>query len=161
MELSKKLTTAKSAMLIRKPASQVFNAFIDPDITTKFWFTKSTGKLEEGKTVEWTWEMYDLTDSISVKKIEPNKYIEFDWGTKDEKARTTVELKFEKIDEHSTFVSVENYGFSGSKEEVWSGVCDSTGGFALILAGLKAFLEYNIQLGLVADRFPKGKELKK
>src|SRR5687767_880997 len=105
MELSKKITTAKSAMLIRKAAPQVFNAFIDPAITTKFWFTKSTGKLEEGKTVEWTWEMYDLTDSVSVKKIEPNKCIEFDWGTKDEKARTTVELKFEKIDEHSTFVS--------------------------------------------------------
>ncbi len=107
----------------------MFNAFIDPDITTKFWFTKSTGKLEEGKTVEWTWEMYDLTDSICVKKIELNKYIEFDRRPKDEKARTIVELKFEKIDEHSTFVSVENYEFLGSKEEVWSGVCDSTGGF--------------------------------
>ena len=32
---------------------------------------------------------------------------------------------------------------------------DTTEGFTLVLAGLKAFLEHNIQLNLVADRFPK------
>jgi len=32
----------------------------------------------------------------------------------------------------------------------------STGGFTIVLAGLKALLEHNIQLNLVADRFPKG-----
>jgi hypothetical protein len=26
----------------------------------------------------------------------------------------------------------------------------------LVLAGLKAFLEHNVRLNLVADRFPKG-----
>ena len=34
-----------AAMLIRRPASEVFEAFVDPDITTKFWFTKSSGRL--------------------------------------------------------------------------------------------------------------------
>jgi hypothetical protein len=28
----------------------------------------------------------------------------------------------------------------------------------MVLAGLKAFLEHNIRLNLVADRFPKGIE---
>jgi uncharacterized protein YndB with AHSA1/START domain len=40
---------AKSEMLIRKPPAQVFEAFVDPEITRKFWFTKSTGRLETGK----------------------------------------------------------------------------------------------------------------
>jgi hypothetical protein len=31
----------------------------------------------------------------------------------------------------------------------------STGGFTTVLDGLKAFLEYNIKLNLVADKFPK------
>jgi uncharacterized protein YndB with AHSA1/START domain len=35
---------AKTGMLIRRPVSAVFEAFINPDITTKVWFTKSTGK---------------------------------------------------------------------------------------------------------------------
>ncbi|WP_449398004.1 hypothetical protein [Chryseobacterium wanjuense] len=43
----------EAQMLIRKPVEDVFNAFINPEVTTNFWFTKSTGKLEEGKTVTW------------------------------------------------------------------------------------------------------------
>ncbi len=31
----------KAEMLIRKPVTEVFEAFIDPTITTNFWFTKS------------------------------------------------------------------------------------------------------------------------
>ena len=42
----------EAQMLIRKPIEDVFEAFITPEITTNFWFTKSTGKLEEGKTEE-------------------------------------------------------------------------------------------------------------
>ena len=33
-------------MMIKNPISEVFQAFVDPRITTKFWFTKSSGKLE-------------------------------------------------------------------------------------------------------------------
>lgn len=39
----------KTGMLIRKPSAEVFNALVDPAITTKIWFTKSSGKLEAGK----------------------------------------------------------------------------------------------------------------
>ena len=35
---------AKAEKLIRKPVAKVFEAFINPEITTKFWFTKSSGK---------------------------------------------------------------------------------------------------------------------
>lgn len=84
-----------------------------------------------------------------------NKHIEFDWGTKGESERTTVELRFDKIDENSTYVSVCNYGFNGDREKVVTSICDSVSRFALVLAGLKAYLEFNIQLRLVDDRFPK------
>jgi hypothetical protein len=45
----KQVPMAKTGMLIRKPVADVFEAFINPDITTKFWFTKSSGRLEVGK----------------------------------------------------------------------------------------------------------------
>ena len=41
--------TAAPAMLIRRPVGEVFAAFVDPDVTTKVWFTKSSGRLEAGK----------------------------------------------------------------------------------------------------------------
>ena len=37
----KQVPIAKTGMLIRKPVADVFEAFINPDITTKFWFTKA------------------------------------------------------------------------------------------------------------------------
>jgi uncharacterized protein YndB with AHSA1/START domain len=37
---------AKAEMLIRKPSAEVFEAFVNPEVTTKFWFTKSSGRLE-------------------------------------------------------------------------------------------------------------------
>ena len=65
----------KSEMLIRRPVEEVFEAFINPEITTKFWFTKSSGRLEEGKHIKWEWEMYGVSDDLFVKEIEQNKII--------------------------------------------------------------------------------------
>ncbi|PSL46099.1 uncharacterized protein YndB with AHSA1/START domain [Chitinophaga niastensis] len=149
---------AEAAMLIRKPVTEVFDAFINPAITTKFWFTKSSGKLVPGSQVQWTWEMYDHTTTVSVKTVIPNKKIIIEWGNGPE--ITTVEWTFEALNEHATFVSITDGGYSGDVQKVVSQVRGSTGGFTLVLAGLKAYLEHNIQLNLIGDRFPKGKSVK-
>lgn len=142
---------AKAEMLIRKPVSEVFEAFVDPTITTKFWFTKSSGKLETGKKIQWDWEMYGASAQVVVKAIELNRRILIEWsgyGT------TIVEWLFTPRADHTTFVSITNSGFSGDRDEVVSQVIDSVEGFTLVLAGLKAFLEHNVILNLVADRHP-------
>ena len=51
---------AIAEMLIRKPAAEVFQAFVDPEITSKFWFSRGSGRLEVGKSVRWDWEMYSF-----------------------------------------------------------------------------------------------------
>lgn len=51
----------KVEMLIRKPVHEVFEAFINPGITSKFWFTKGSGRLEAGTRVQWEWAMYGAT----------------------------------------------------------------------------------------------------
>ena len=43
---------AKVEMLIHKPVAEVFEAFVDPEITRRFWFTKSTWRLETGKQIK-------------------------------------------------------------------------------------------------------------
>ena len=144
---------AKAEMLIRKPIEYVFQAFINPEITTKFWFTKSSGKIEEGKETQWTWEMYNHSISVRTKMIELNKKIVIEWGNNDEIA--TVEWTFKNLGETGTFVSIINTGFQGDTEKIIAQIRDSTEGFTLVLAGLKAYLEHNIELNLILDRFPK------
>ena len=70
---------AKTGMLIRRPVADVFAAFIDPEVTTKFWFTKSSGRLEPGKQVKWEWEMYGASTQVTVQAIEANKRIVIEW----------------------------------------------------------------------------------
>ena len=150
------IPVVKTGMLIRKPAAEVFEAFINPEITTKFWFTKSSGKLEEGKQVQWDWEMYEISIPVDVKVIEPNRRIVIEWPGYG--APTTVEWMFETLEDGTTFVRITNSGLQGSGDELVKQATDSTQGFTIVLAGLKALLEHNVVLNLVADRFPKGIE---
>jgi uncharacterized protein YndB with AHSA1/START domain len=145
----------KTAMLIRKPVAEVFEAFVNPDITAKFWFSKSSGRLEVGKQVQWDWEMYDISIPVTTRSIELDKRIVIEWPSQG--GFTTVEWIFTPQNE-GTFVRVTHSGFTGDGDEVVRQALDSTQGFSLVLAGLKALLEHNVRLNLVADRYPKGIE---
>lgn len=143
---------AKAEMLIRKPVAEVFAAFIDPEITAQFWFTKSSGKVAQGQQLQWDWEMYNASTQVTVKAVEEDKRILIEWSGYD--TPTTVEWIFTPLTHDSTFVSIINSGFRGDAETRAQQAIDSTEGFALVLAGAKALLEHNILLNLVADRFP-------
>ncbi|MGB4246746.1 MAG: SRPBCC family protein [Pseudohongiellaceae bacterium] len=149
---------AKTGMLIRRPVAEVFEAFIDPAVTTQFWFTKSSGRLEVGRQVKWEWEMYDASTQVTVKVIEPNTRIVIEWEGYN--GNTTVEWVFSPQADGTTFVEITESGLQGSGDELVGYACDSTGGFTWTLAGLKALLEHNVRLNLVGDRFPKGLQLR-
>jgi uncharacterized protein YndB with AHSA1/START domain len=144
---------AKAEMLIRKPVNEVFEAVINPEITTNFWFTKSSGRLDENNNVVWVWEMYNHSVPVFVKLIQPPGKIIIDWGNGGE--LTTVEWTFKIINDSQTFLSIIQSGFKGTGDKLISQVRDSTEGFTIVLAGMKAWLEYGIRLNLVADRFPR------
>jgi uncharacterized protein YndB with AHSA1/START domain len=139
-------------MLIRRPVAEVFDAFVDPAVTTKFWFTKSSGRLEAGKRVTWEWEMYGAAAEVNVQTIEANKRIVIEWGH----SPTTVEWIFMPLGNDHTFVSITNYDFQGDTDSQINEAIQSTEEFTLVLAGLKALMEHGIQLNLVRDRFPPG-----
>lgn len=139
----------KAEMLIRRPVEEVYEAFINPEITTKFWFTKSSGRLAEGKTIRWDWEMYGVGDELSVKELVQNQLIRIEWTD-----GTQVEWVFTPRGDNQTFVSITNSGFSGNGDEMVNHAIDSMGGYTMVLSGLKAYLEFNIQLNLVADKAP-------
>jgi uncharacterized protein YndB with AHSA1/START domain len=75
---------------------------------------------------------------VDVKAIEENARILIkcsEYG-----APTTVAWIFTPRPDGTTFVSVTNRGFSGDEDETLQHALDSTEGSALVLAGLKAFL---------------------
>jgi len=141
---------AKAGMLIRRPVSEVFEAFVDPAITSRFWFSRGGGRLEPGARVRWEWEMYGAGTEVLVRAVEPNRHILIDW---DEPA-TEVEWTFEARGEDRCWVAVENRGFHGTADEQVARALDSAGGFALVLAGAKIWLEHGIEPGFVLDRHP-------
>src|SRR5437867_343019 len=134
----KQVPTSKTGMLIRKPVADVFEAFINPDITTKFWFTKSSGRLEVGKQFQWDWEMYGISIPVTAKAIEPNKRIVIEWPGYG--SPTTVEWVFSPQKDGTTFVGITEAGFTGAGDELVKRVTDSIQGFSLVLAWLKALL---------------------
>jgi uncharacterized protein YndB with AHSA1/START domain len=141
-------------MLVRRPAREVFRALVDPDITTRFWFTKSSGKVVPGANLRWEWEMYGAKALVSVKAVEDDRRIVFDWGDDDE--FTTVEFRFTRWEGDATYVEVTETGLRGNGDELVSLAAGSTGGFTIALCALKALLEHDVVLTAVADRFPKG-----
>ncbi|MEO8822334.1 MAG: SRPBCC family protein [Ginsengibacter sp.] len=147
------LKYSEAQMLIRKPVSEVFQAFIDPELTKHFWFTKGSSKLEVGKIITWEWEMYNFSAKVVAKEILANKKISIEWFTTE--LPTTVDFNFKTLSDGSTFVTIKHYGFDKTGDELLEIIKDSTGGFTIVLAGLKAYLEHNIDLNLVLDKFPK------
>lgn len=143
---------ATAGMLIRRPVSEIFEAFVDPAITSRFWFSKGSGALEAGATVRWDWEMYGAGSDVTVKAVEPNRRILIEWSGYDEP--TEVEWTFEPRGADRTWVEVVNRGFAGDMDRKVAQALDSTGGFALLLGGAKIWLEHGIEPGFVPDRHP-------
>lgn len=148
------MPTVECQMMIRKPVKIVFQAFIDPAITSKFWFTKSSGLLETGKTITWEWEMYGVSDNVKVKAIIPNEKITIEWDN----PSTIVDFEFTSLTEDTTYVVIKNYNFHQVGDDLIEVIKNNTGGFTTVLDGLKAYLESGIELNLVRDKFPQIKQ---
>ncbi len=134
----------KTALVIRRPVEEVFRAFVDPAVTTRFWFTNSSGPLEPGATVSWDWEMFNVGTKVSVQDVVPNERIRIEWNPDDP---STVEWTFTPH-ERGTHVQIVEDDIKG---DVTAHALDSMQGFSLVLAGAKAWLEHGIELNLVAD----------
>jgi uncharacterized protein YndB with AHSA1/START domain len=138
---------ARAVMLIRRPVAEVFEAFVDPTITSRFWFTGGSKRLAAGEKVTWSWDMYGVSVAVSVKAVERHQRILIEWPT-------PVEWAFTPRGEDATLVSITASGFIGSDDEKVSQAIDSMGGFSFTLAGCKAWLEHGVELNLVADHNP-------
>lgn len=143
---------AKAQMLIRRPAGEVFEAMADPAVTSRFWFSRGSARLEAGRRVLWDWEMYGASADVDVREVEEGRRIRVEWDGPEHP--TSVEWTFEPRGEGATWVTVRNWGFHGDADAAVAAALDATGGFTFLLAALKAYLEHGVELNLVEDHAP-------
>jgi uncharacterized protein YndB with AHSA1/START domain len=141
-------------MLVRRPPHEVFEALADPSITTRFWFTKSTGRMAQGAELTWEWEMYRASGRVWVKEVQADRRIRFTWDGYDPSHPTTVEFQFIPYENDTTYLQVTETGFSGDADTQVRRALDSTAGFTFLLSSLKAALEHDITLRVTLDAHP-------
>lgn len=152
--------TAKAQTIIHKPAEAVFAAFVDPAHMCKFWFPRSDGPLEQGKTVHWFIGTADDSMQIEVKVISlaPSESIVIEWGVaqgEDTSSFTTATWTLEAMDDaqddQGTVLKIQESGFTGTPEEITARALDSTGGFNQVVIAAKAYLEHGVAVNIVTD----------
>lgn len=99
-----------SAMMIRRPAKDVYEHFVDPFLLTQYWLSHSSARLEVGEKILWRFKIKGAEDTIFVKALELERRILITWDQGVE-----VEWTFHPRREGETFVSIEVRGLRGTR----------------------------------------------
>ena len=147
--------TANAQIQIQKTCDEVFQAIVNPTMMSNYFIVHSTGKLETGKTVQWSFP--ELSESFPVmgKEIVADTYISFDWSGGE--ANQLVEIFLSDGGSNSTIVRIVEHEMNNRPEGI-ERMKGQTSGWANFLACLKAYLEYGINLRKGAFDYMKKTE---
>ena len=134
----------KTALQILKPVSEVFDAIVDPDKMSNYFISKSDGRIEEGKILNWEFPEFEGSWPVTILKVEPDKHIAFSWeGASGH--QTQAEISLEKRENNATLVRILEKSMENNEEGIkW--LLSNTEGWSFFLACLKAYLEHGINL---------------
>lgn len=147
MTSSSSAPVARVELLLRCARSQAFSAFVEPQVLTRFWLSKASGRLEPGRRVHWEFLVPGASTDVTAERIVENELIVTAWED-----GSHVEWTFVDHELGGTVVTVTQWGFPGEPEEVLAQALDATSGFALVLAELKVLLEHGKGANIVSDK---------
>ncbi len=133
-------------MLVRRPPSEVWEAFVDPDRISRFWLASSSSRLETGATVRWSFKIAGAEADVTVVDAQPGRLLNLLWG-----GGQPLSISFEDRGS-ATLVTVHVSDFAGDAPAAVA--IETMSGFTLVLASLKMYLEYGIEGDLMYDKFP-------
>lgn len=148
------------AARISRPVHEVFEAVADPDKLSHYFTTGGAkGRLETGKTVTWDFHDFPGAFPVEVIEVEPDRKIILEWKANEGEPpnveggemksvdyKTTVTMTFTPLDDDTrTMVEIEEKGWRETEGALKAsyGNCQ---GWAQMLAALKAWVEYGINL---------------
>ncbi|MCH4822143.1 SRPBCC domain-containing protein [Gramella lutea] len=133
-----------AALQIGKSREEVFEAIVDPEKMAHYFISESTGRLEEGETVQWKFPEFDMRFPVTTKKVNKPAMIEIDWEGAPGKT-TNVKFQLESKAEEKTLVRITEGSMNVDEEGLqWFG--RNSEGWANFLACMKAYLEFGINL---------------
>ncbi len=133
----------KTRIQILKPPHEVFEAIVDPTKMTNYFISKSSGRMEEGKTLIWQFPEFDMECPVRVGKIEKDKYISYYWTMDD--IELLIEMTLAETGNSATLITVTEKSRDNDEAGIkW--LKGNTEGWANFLACIKAYLEYGINL---------------
>ena len=143
----------KATLQIQKQPSEVFEAIVDPEKMANYFISRGSGRMEEGRQINWRFPEFDFEFPIRVGKIEPDRFISYYWEV--DQLELLVEITLTPAAGGSTLVTVTEKSRNNDEGGIkWLG--QNTEGWANFLACLKAYLEYGINLRKGAFDFLKG-----
>ena len=137
---------ARVTMFIAARPEQVYAAFVEPDMLTKFWLSKASGPLQLGETVHWNFMVEGAEVDTTATLMDDGRRLAWDWG---DESKVTIEL--ERL-ENGTAVTLVNDGFAQKGEKLVEAALDATEGFAIVLADLKTLLESGTSAGITKGK---------
>lgn len=144
----------KAALQIQKPASDVYEAIVDPAKMSNYFISESTGRMEENKELMWRFPEFTMDVPVRIGKLVENEYISYYWSVEDREL--LVEIHLTPGDKNSTIVTVMEKSMPINDAGIqW--LKGNTEGWANFLACLKAYLEYGINLRKGAFDFRSDK----
>lgn len=133
-------------MKIEKPAHDVFEAFTDPEKIGNFWFSSSSERWAQGKTITLRYDEYNAEGTIKIHKLEMDRLLIFE-----DEGGHIVTITLEETNPSSTIIAVKEEGFQETDADYISQLLDNKEGWVYALTCLKAYLEYgaNVRAALV------------
>ncbi|MED1203234.1 SRPBCC family protein [Heyndrickxia acidicola] len=135
-------TQVTTKMKILKPANEVFEAIVDPEKIGNFWFSRSSERWEEGKTIALRYDEYNAQGDIKVLEVEENKKMVFSWGGYGQETVVTITLK--ELDRSTTIIEVNESGLKEDDPEIVNKMMGQKEGWVYTLTCLKGYLENGV-----------------
>ena len=142
MKKNMKKITVKVNLSIGKPVKEVFEAVLTP---VPYFVKKASGSMKEGAKVVWEFEELAKGFPIQVRKVVPNKLIQFEWPQGKGKEMNSVEFNFKPFSKNATTIFISESGWPDT--EKWREASyRNCQGWTHMACSLKAYLEYGINL---------------
>jgi len=138
--LDKQISTK---MKIKKPAYQVFEAIVNPVHIGSYWFSYSSERWEQGKSVTLRYDEYQAEGEINILEIKVNNKIVFSWGG-ELGEETIVTITFKVLEPNCTLVEIIESGFNEEDPELVCKMLDQKEGWVYMLSCLKSYLENGV-----------------
>ncbi len=137
-------TQVTTKFKILKPTNEVFEAIVDPVKIGNFWFSSSSERWEQGKSVTLRYDEYEAEGVINVLEAEESKKIVFSWGA-EHGEETVVTITLQELDNIRTIIEVTESGLREDDPEIVNKMMGQKEGCVYMLSSLKGYLEYAVK----------------